>query len=334
MFNVFKSERRDDLWKAIIRPPKYSYKETDLGQKELLLYNKIPLVRTDVELMNKRNFKIKCSHWEIKEIKSEYCVVYLHGNSSSRFEALQLIPLLIPSFITVFAFDFSGCGLSEGEYISLGWHEKDDVELIINHLKKEKKIEKIVLWGRSMGSSAAILYSSLNNKNDIMGMVLDSPFCSLREVAEDIAKKNSKIPRCIMKIVWFFLKRKIQKKAHFNINDIVPVNHVKKVNQPPAFFICSKNDKMVNPSQMEHIFQEYKGVKIFEKVEGDHNSSRPQNSLKKCIKFIKKVFANEEILEEDLDEEKGPKRTRVISNVIPTKKIDIDENIEDEDMKK
>lgn len=31
MLNIFKSETRDNLWKAIIRPPKFSYKVEDLG---------------------------------------------------------------------------------------------------------------------------------------------------------------------------------------------------------------------------------------------------------------------------------------------------------------
>jgi alpha/beta superfamily hydrolase len=38
--------------------------------------------------------------------------------------------------ITVFSFDFSGCGLSEGEYISLGWNEKDDLKTVIDYLRE------------------------------------------------------------------------------------------------------------------------------------------------------------------------------------------------------
>ena len=32
-------------------------------------------------------------------------------------------------------FDFSGSGMSEGEYISLGYHELNDVESVISYLK-------------------------------------------------------------------------------------------------------------------------------------------------------------------------------------------------------
>ena len=59
------------------------------------------------------------------------CVIYLHGNSSGRPETLPIVDLMIPLGVSVFTFDFAGCGMSEGEYISLGWHERDDLELVI-----------------------------------------------------------------------------------------------------------------------------------------------------------------------------------------------------------
>lgn len=38
-------------------------------------------------------------------------------------DANEAAVILLPSNITVFAFDFSGSGLSDGEYVSLGWQE-------------------------------------------------------------------------------------------------------------------------------------------------------------------------------------------------------------------
>jgi len=50
-------------------------------------------------------------------------VIYAHGNSSSRCEAIQHLKELLRLQISVFAFDFAGCGKSDGEYISLGYYE-------------------------------------------------------------------------------------------------------------------------------------------------------------------------------------------------------------------
>ena len=47
----------------------------------------------------------------------------------------------------MFCIDFSGCGLSEGEYISLGWYERDDVDAVVEYLRNSNKVSTIGLWG-------------------------------------------------------------------------------------------------------------------------------------------------------------------------------------------
>ncbi len=42
------------------------------------------------------------------------CVIYCHGNCGSRVDASDCLDLLLPQSISVFAFDFSGSGLSDG----------------------------------------------------------------------------------------------------------------------------------------------------------------------------------------------------------------------------
>ncbi len=43
--------------------------------------------------------------------------------------------MLLPENISVFAFDFSGAGLSDGDYLSLGYYEKADVSTVVDYLK-------------------------------------------------------------------------------------------------------------------------------------------------------------------------------------------------------
>jgi dienelactone hydrolase len=56
----------------------------------------------------------------------------------------------------------SGCGRSDGKYISLGVYEKADLIAVIDHCK-ERGYQTIGLWGRSMGAATAILYMAENN---------------------------------------------------------------------------------------------------------------------------------------------------------------------------
>lgn len=298
-------------------------------------------IRSDFRIQNRRNFHLECSLWEQKTHPSSFCVIYLHGNSSSRFESIQLLKFISKYDISLCSFDFSGCGLSEGDYISLGWHEKDDVELVVQHLIKEKNIKKICLWGRSMGSSAAILYSSLIKQSLVTCLVFDSPFCSLRLLSEDIAKKNSKAPKCIMRLIWFYLKKKILKKNNFNINDISPITHVGNITVP-GFFISARSDKIIDPTQMKRLYEAFPMKKTIEFVEGDHNSPRPEGCLMKCVVFINTIFVNGDWDEKDLEINQYVKGGIKANNIemgvchgnkneivmIPAKKMDNDEKIE------
>ena len=53
-----------------------------------------------------------------------------------------------------------GSGLSEGDWVTLGALEVDDLETAVSHLRKEFPESTIGLWGRSMGAVTALLYSA------------------------------------------------------------------------------------------------------------------------------------------------------------------------------
>lgn len=42
-------------------------------------------------------------------------------------ESNSLAGLLGEEQISLLNFDFGGCGISEGDYVSLGWYERDDL---------------------------------------------------------------------------------------------------------------------------------------------------------------------------------------------------------------
>ena len=55
--------------------------------------------------------------------------------------------------IDLFLIDFPGCGLSGGEYISLWYHEKNDVGIVIDFIESFPGVGNIGIWGRSMGET-------------------------------------------------------------------------------------------------------------------------------------------------------------------------------------
>ena len=88
---------------------------------------------------------IKCTLFEpIKTLKCEDkpfpCVIYCHCNTGGRVEAYQHLKPLISRGIGLFALDFAGSGLSEGEYVSLGKFEVEDVKISVEYLRNCGKV--------------------------------------------------------------------------------------------------------------------------------------------------------------------------------------------------
>ena len=266
----------EDLWKAIIRPNRDEYKEEDLGPDKFQINHKY-FKRTDFSITNKRNLKLMCSFWEPFDEEREYvrlpCVIYLHGNSSSRCEALAEIKYLLPLNITVFAFDFSGCGQSQGEYISLGWYERDDVETVVEYLRKTNKVSTIGLWGRSMGAVTAIMYG--DRDPSIAGMVLDSAFSSLKELIEELVKSRVNLPNFIVNQATKLVKSTIMKKAKFNLDEIEPKKYAVRC-FIPALFCHANGDNFVDKHHCKDLSEVYAGDKNVIYVDGNHNSARPR----------------------------------------------------------
>lgn len=287
--------RYDNLWKAIIRPTRDSYDDYELGPRKFEIEDKC-YKRTDLELTNNRGLKLMTSFWEPFDEEREKvelpCVIYLHGNSSSRCEAYSLIKFLLPKNICLFSFDFSGCGRSEGEYISLGYYEKEDVHSVIEFLQKSKKVSKIALWGRSMGAVTAIMYAR-NHPTNVSALVLDSAFYSFKALIHEIVDSKISLPKFIVDRLFKAIKDTIKEKADFNLDFLETFSYAREC-VTPAFFCHGIDDSFVLFHHCIDLLNDYKGKKKYiYKVEGNHNSPRPDLFKNKACIFLQRYLKDD-----------------------------------------
>ncbi|KHN40219.1 Hypothetical protein glysoja_038414 [Glycine soja] len=229
------------------------------------------------QLKNTRGYTLKCSHYlpsPFPEDTSLPCVIYCHGNSGCRADANEAAVILLPSNITVFTLDFSGSGLSDGDYVSLGWHEKDDLKMVVSYLRSNKQISCIGLWGRSMGAVTSLLYGA--EDPSIAGMVLDSAFSNLYDLMMELVDVYKiRLPKFTVKMAVQYMRRVIEKKAKFDIMNLNCLQVAPKTFIPVLFGHAS-DDKFIQPHHSDLISEAYAGDKNVIKFDGDHNSSRPQ----------------------------------------------------------
>ena len=162
----------------IVRPPRNQY-PSDSGVTTSQNYGGFACSSYNFAIKNSKNEDLQCTFTTLtnpEEGIQRPCVVYMHGNAGNKQEGNSLAPLLLSQGIDLFTFDFSGCGNSGGEWVTLGWKEQEDLMAVLQSLAQGGKTSKVAFWGRSMGAATAILFDEDTSPVPISCMVLDSAF--------------------------------------------------------------------------------------------------------------------------------------------------------------
>mmetsp|Transcript_35636 Transcript_35636/g.32110 ORF Transcript_35636/g.32110 Transcript_35636/m.32110 type:complete len:245 (-) Transcript_35636:1945-2679(-) len=197
--------------------------------------------------------------------------------------------MILGTQVNYFTFDFTASGKSGGEYSTVGWHEKDDIDCVIEFLTKEKKVDHIALWGRSMGAIAAIFYANQNPK--VRCLILDSAFSNFEKLIKEVAQSKVYVPGFLISGALTFLEKTINEKASFKIGEVNPIKAIQSITLP-ILFGSGNNDKLVSCKHTEDLYNACKkgkhgGNKVLKIFEGEHNSQRPVSWMGATISFLK-----------------------------------------------
>ncbi|OHT05355.1 Clan SC, family S9, unassigned serine peptidase [Tritrichomonas foetus] len=279
----------------IYRPPRCQYKKITYDssiQYEDGSFGK----RITVQFENKRNQTI-CGSFYISPSPApgNPCLIYLHGNASSQNEGAWIPFMLCPHGVNVLCIDTSGSGNSDGEYISLGYYERDDVKAAMDFLREKYNVKAFSLWGRSMGASIAAWCAADNF--DLSSVVIDSAYESVREIIKDL-HGNSWLLWLLSKMVLPFVNRRVKKAIGISIDDIdVTPNLGKAV--VPALFVHASYDSFIKVREARSMFAKYGGkTKFMMTTKGDHNSNRPHEVIYTITCFI---LSNFDIDDEEIE---------------------------------
>lgn len=201
-------------WQSIVKPKTFPYDEFDLGPN--LQTNKfrpeLTIKRHEFEVINSKSLILKCSFFHIDKSSKEArnplkprkermdhsdkpCIIYCHSHSANRLEGSPIVHHALPYF-NLCVFDFSGCGHSEGEWVTLGLKEFQDIKAVMGYLEVEMSITNFFLWGRSMGAVSCLLFLAeeaetggdkyaFGEGREVHAVAYDSPFTDSREMVRN-----------------------------------------------------------------------------------------------------------------------------------------------------
>ncbi|TMA93932.1 MAG: alpha/beta hydrolase [Deltaproteobacteria bacterium] len=124
---------------------------------------------------------VRLNGWFIPHREARSTLVWFHGNAGNISHRVENIKLLHDKVkINIFIFDYRGYGRSEGRVSEEGTYLDGEAALDYVREQLDVKPKKIVLFGRSLGAAVA---AEMANRYDSQGLILESPFVSIREMA-------------------------------------------------------------------------------------------------------------------------------------------------------
>ena len=217
----------------------------------------------NIYLITKDNIKIH--GWFIPNNLTSKTILFFHGNAGNISYRIDIIEILSTLNVNIFIIDYRGYGNSNGKPSEKGMYI--DAITAYEYLINQKKIkpENIIIYGKSIGTTAAI---DLASKVKIGKLIVDSGLTSAKDMSKIIIPF---IP------VYLFLNVKFN-----SIKKIANVNC-------PKLFIHSIDDKIIPFSMGQKLYEKANYPKKFYESTGSHNDFLyiNKNKINKILdKFI------------------------------------------------
>lgn len=202
-----------------------------------------------VEFVNRKGDSLNGWFMSPKEKGNDITLFYLHGNAGSIYYQFGLMVPFVKQGFTVFMFDYSGFGYSQGK--AKIKHVYTDAEDAFAYLKTRNDYlgKHLLVYGQSLGAhlTAALSHSI---ENEVDGFVMEGGFANHDEVAAQTSGLG-----------WF---AKMMVRERYSGLDTIPLT------TKPKLFIHSTNDTRVSYVNSEMLFEAAKEPKSFYTIDGRH----------------------------------------------------------------
>ena len=187
----------------------------------------------------------------IENHKSDQWVILVHGYGTEGMDMLYRAMRFDKLGYNCLVIDLRGHGLSEGEYIGMGWNDRLDILKWCDWLVEQKPDAGIILYGISMGASAVMMACGEEELNPhVLCAIEDSGYTSVADISSYQLKQKMNLAA---QPVMIGLGTLVRNRCHYNVWEASAVEQLKKC-RVPMMFIHGEEDDFV-PYDM--VFENY-----------------------------------------------------------------------------
>ncbi len=228
----------------------------------------------------------------IKDKKIDDWVIILHGYRSNPESVTSVGMHFSEKGYNVLIPYMRATGESEGEYIGMGWLDKEDLKCWIDLIIEQNRNSNIILHGSSMGAATVLMASSDKLPNNIKAIIEDSAYTSVWNIFASEAKARFNLPAFPVLNMFEVVANY---RAKYDIKEASALEQVKK-SSVPILFIHGDNDDFVPEYMCEQLYESANCKKDKLIIHGaGHTESRykePDTYYNKIFDFIKNVDSN------------------------------------------
>jgi dipeptidyl aminopeptidase/acylaminoacyl peptidase len=227
--------------------------------------------------------------WWMQLSKEAPTVVVLHGVNKNRTDVLRTSLTIRRAGFNVLVFDGRAHGYSEGRYVTYGFYETRDVESALSWLVAHKGIDpsRIGLAGESMGAAIALQVAARNPW--IRAVWADSPFASLKRIAEECVQRVTRLPGAVLSPVLWATMQFANYRGRFDVRMVEPLRLASEI-KCPVYIVHGTADQLIPVSHSQSIYDALGGKKEIWFVEGVRHARAARLAKREYSERITRFF--------------------------------------------
>ena len=219
----------------------------------------------EVEITSNDGLKLKGNYYDNNSKKT---AILIHGYKATPLNNFSTIGkyLLDMGYNLLMIYQRTH-GKSDGKYITFSKKEGEDLLLWIDYVNSNEKVDEIILYGISMGSSTLMSVCDEIESKKVKLLVFEAGFIKMNRMVKDSLKRKNKM------LLLFYPLVKIHSIcfSHFNLSGKDISKHLEKC-EYKALFVHGKEDRLINYKNTIHAYDIKKDNKELLLIDGaGHN---------------------------------------------------------------